>query len=257
MSREDVRVLVVDDEQPARRKLRRFLEADPQVTTIFEAPDGLAALDVIRDQAPDIIFLDVQMPGLEGFGVLEALGPDDLPQVVFVTAFDHYALKAFEVHAVDYLLKPFDRERFARALGRAKDALHGSLARQEERQLRRLLQQVREDRRRLPLEHLLVVTEGRTQLVRLDQVDWIGSERNYISIHLKDRSYRVKTPLAELEERLDPAKFIRVSRSTILQVDRIAELRPTGHGDMEIQLTTGKRLRLSRRYRDRLDGLVL
>jgi two-component system LytT family response regulator len=245
-------VLIADDERPARAKVRRFLERDADVGVIFEARDGAQALSVIRDQEPDVAFLDIQMPGLTGIDVAGALPADRMPHIVFVTAFHEFAVRAFELAAVDYLLKPFDAERFARALGRAKGAARVRSQEDDLQRVRRLLAEWRPEQRE-SLDRLAVEDGERTLLVSMADVDRLEAERNYVRLHSRGASYRVRATITELERRLDPQRFARVSRGTIVNLDRVAELLPAGHGDFEVRMRTGERLRLSRRYRDRLD----
>jgi two-component system LytT family response regulator len=250
-----LRVLIVDDERPARQKLRRFVSADPDVEAVFEAADGLRALELIRSESPDIVLLDVAMPGVDGFGVVEALDPAERPHVVFVTAYDQYAVRAFDAHAVDYVLKPFDAERFGRALGRAKAAAAGRQDREERQRLERALAEVRRERPQR-LERLLVESNGLAMLLAVGQVERIEAAKNYVTVHAGGERYRVRTTLDRLEERLDPRAFVRVHRSTIVRVDRVAELQPWSHGDYVVILQGGARVRLSRRYRDRLEQFL-
>jgi two-component system LytT family response regulator len=245
-------VLIVDDERPARTKVRRFLSADADVGQIFEAPDGVRAVDVIREESPDLVFLDVQMPGLDGFGVVEALAPDALPHVVFVTAFDDYAVRAFDVHAVDYVMKPFDAERLGRALERAKAAIASRRDGGEAARMERLLADLRRQRPER-LERLLVQGAERSVLLPLTRVDRLESARNYVVLHAGRESFRVRSTLDRLEQRLDPRRFVRVSRTAIVNVDRVAELKPWSHGDWVVVLTDGAKLRLTRSFRDRLE----
>lgn len=246
-----LKVLIVDDERPARTKVRRFVSADPDVGPIFEAPDGVRAVDLIREESPDIVFLDVQMPGLDGFDVVEALAPDALPHVVFVTAFDDYAVRAFDVHAVDYVMKPFDAERLGRALARAKAAIangrDGGGPHVEQ-----LLADLRRDQPER-LERLLVQGAERSVLLPVSRVDRLESARNYVVLHAGRETFRVRSTLDRLELRLDPRRFVRVSRTAIVNVDRVAELKPWSHGDWLVVLTDGAKLRLSRTFRDRLE----
>jgi two-component system LytT family response regulator len=244
-------VLIVDDERPARTKIRRFVSADPDVTAIFEAADGPRAVDLVRAESPDLLFLDVQMPGLDGFQVVEALDPAHRPHVVFVTAFDEYAVRAFDVHAVDYVLKPFDADRLARALARAKETLARRRDGEDRRRLEGLLADVRRERPDR-LERLLVEGADRAVLLPLARIDRLEAARNYVTLHAGRDTYRVRATLDRLEERLDPRRFVRVSRGAIVNVDRIAELRPWSHGDWVVLLADGTKLRLSRRFRDRL-----
>lgn len=244
-------MLIVDDEQPARRKVRRLLEADGAIDVVYEAPDGPSALDVIRSERPDLMFIDVRMPGMDGLSVVAALEPDTAPHVVFVTAFDEHALPAFDLHAVDYLLKPFDPPRFARALERAKLAIASRDATAEVATLRRALASVRADTG-APLDRLLVEDGERTLLVKLADVEHIESDRNYVALHVAGRAFRARTTMVELEARLDAARFARVSRGAIVNMDHVHSLTAVGHGDALVRLRSGATVRLSRRYRDRL-----
>jgi two-component system, LytTR family, response regulator len=247
-----LKVLIVDDERPARAKVRRFVSADPDVGPIFEAPDGVRAVDVIREESPDLVFLDVQMPGLDGFEVVEALVPDALPHVVFVTAFDDYAVRAFDVHAVDYVMKPFDGERLSRALERAKAAIASRQDGGEAARVERLLADLRRERPER-LERLLVQGAERSVLLPLSRVDRLESARNYVVLHAGREAFRVRSTLDRLEQRLDPRRFVRVSRTAIVNVDRVAELKPWSHGDWVVVLSDGAKLRLTRSFRDRLE----
>jgi two-component system LytT family response regulator len=247
-----LKVLIVDDERPARAKVRRFLSADPDVGPIFEAVDGVRAVDVIRAESPDLVFLDVQMPGLDGFGVVEALGADALPHVIFVTAFDEYAVRAFDVHALDYVLKPFDADRLTLALARAKTAIARRRNGEDQSRVERLLADIRRDRPE-PLDRLLVLGPDRAVLLPLKRVDRLESARNYVVLHAGRETFRVRSTLDRLEQRLDPRRFVRVSRTAMVNVDRIAELKPWSHGDWVVVTTDGAKLRLSRRYRDRME----
>jgi two-component system, LytTR family, response regulator len=250
-----LRVLVVDDERPAREKLRRLLSADADVLSITEASGGVQAVDAVRQASPDVMFLDVMMPDLDGFAVIGALALAELPHVVFVTASDQYAVRAFEVHAVDYLLKPFDATRLAAAVRRVKAALSAADAvRAAGRSAIHDASAVLRGNSLGWLERILVDEGERALLIDVDEVDWIESDRNYARVHARGRVFRVRTPLRALEERLDPQRLVRIGRSVIVAVDRITALTPLGHGDYDVQLRTGRRLVLSRRYRDRLNA---
>lgn len=251
-----LKVLIVDDERPARQKLRRLLGGDPDIVAVYEAADGVAAIEIIRAEAPDVVFLDVQMPGVDGFGVLDALLPDAMPHLVFVTAFDAYAVRAFDMHAIDYLLKPYDAARFARALARAKDTVANGRASEERDRLRRMLDDEGTTRSRRA-ERILVESGGRVLLVAVEKIDRMTSLRNYVRLSVGHERYRVRGTLTQLERRLDPARFVRISRSEILNLDRIAELRPWSHGDYVVVMHDGSQTRLSRRYRDVLDRFGL
>ena len=242
-----LRAVIIDDEPHARAKLRRFLGSDPRVEVVGEAGDGVAAVQLLEDTRPDLVFLDIQMPELDGFGVLEELDPTVNPQVVFVTAHDQHAIRAFEVRALDYLLKPVDPERFEEAVDRAVEAhLAGTPS-----EPRAVLSELAPERR--TLDRFLVRTRSRMVLVPAREVDWIGSASNYVELHCGKETHLVRGTLQSLEERLDPARFLRIHRSTIVNIDRVKELHPWSHGDLMVVLHDGVELRLSRRYRDRLE----
>lgn len=246
-----LRALIADDEKPGRQKIRRFLAGDPGVATIFEAADGPAALRIILEERPDVVFLDLQMPGLTGMEVARAVPPGALPHIVFVTAHDSFAVDAFDLPAVDYLLKPFDRERFDRALQRARDALGARESREDlERALRVLTQH-----QAAAASRLLVEDGGRTVVISVAEIESLEAERNYVRILAPPRAYRIRGTIQSLEQRLDARRFARVSRGVIVNLDRVLELRTAGHGDSDMLLRSGARVRLSRRYRDRLDAL--
>ena len=246
-------VLIVDDEPLARERLRQLVEAESGLELAGECANGREAVAAVRNARPDLLFLDVQMPELDGFGVLEELGGERLPAVIFVTAHDRFALRAFEVHAVDYLLKPFDKERFQTALRRALDRLKrddGTLA----RQLSALVADLRPPAK--SPERLAVKTAGRVLMLKLDEIDWIESADNYVSLHVGNQEHLHRETMSALEGRLPAEKFLRISRSTIVNVDRIKELQPLFHGEYVVILRNGTRLTLSRTYRDRLDQLI-
>jgi two-component system, LytTR family, response regulator len=242
-----IRALVVDDESVARRRIRRLLTADPEVTIVGECADGVAAIETIAREQPDLLFLDVQMPECDGFAVVRALDPAHLPGIVFVTAFDRYALQAFEVHAIDYLLKPYTAERFRTAAERAKERLQRRSVDASLASFARMLGE-----RPRYLSRLSVRSGGRIVLVDLASVDWIEAEDNYVRLHAGAHSHLHRDSLTALEAQLDPERFVRIHRSAILQIDRIAEIHPATHGDMDIVLRTGKVLPLSRTFRDRV-----
>lgn len=245
-----IRVLVVDDEPPARRKLLLHLGAADDVEVVGEASDGLEAVEAIRELAPDLVFLDIQMPGMTGFEVLDAVGPDAMPAVVFVTAYDEFALKAFEVEAVDYLLKPYDARRFQQALERAVRRLHERVPARE--RLERLLQTIGSGSR--GLQRLVVRERDRLLLIGTEEVMRISARENYVEIVTPDGSYLIRDTLSSLESRLDPARFARVHRSEIVNLDFVKELHPWTHGDYMIVLRNGDEVRMSRRYTDSVLG---
>jgi two-component system LytT family response regulator len=245
-----LRALIVDDETVARRRIRRLLAAEPDVVVAGECADGAAAVDAMTTERPDLTFLDVQMPELDGFGVLRRIDPAALPAIIFVTAFDAYALRAFEVHAIDYLLKPFTAERFRLALDRARERIRRSTA---DAGLASLAGALRGRPRYL--SRLSVRAASRIILVDLATVDWIEAADNYVRLHAGSREYLLRETLARLEQRLDPERFVRIHRSAIVQVDRVSELHPASHGDMEVVLRNGTVLTLSRTWRDHVQGL--
>ena len=242
-----IRALIVDDEPLARQRIRTLLEADPDVEVVGECADGRSAVAAVREQAPDLLFLDVQMPLLDGFGVLAALGAGPLPVVIFVTAHDRYALRAFEVHALDYLLKPFDRERFRTALGRAKAQVRREPDGDVSRRLLALLRDVQQARK--PLERLVVKSGGRVYFVRTEDIDWIEAAGNYVRLHVGKEAHLLRESMAGLEARLDAGRFLRIHRSTIVNIEHIRELQPAFHGDYAVILRDGTQLTLSRSYR--------
>jgi two-component system, LytTR family, response regulator len=247
-------VLVVDDEPLARERLRMLLEADAEVKSILECKNGEEAAAMIHEHTPDLVFLDVQMPGVDGFGALQRVGADRMPLVVFVTAYEQYALRAFEVHALDYLLKPFDRERFQASLRRAKQRLGAPSAADFQHQIRALLDQLRTDAR-FP-ERLAVKKDGRILSLKVPEIDWIEAEGNYVRLHLGKSSYLYREKILTLEARLDPRHFRRIHRSTIVNVARIREFIPWFRKDYRVVLQDGTELTLSRSYKDRVQELL-
>ena len=255
MSVATIRALVVDDEPVARRRVRRLLSAEPDVEVIGECGDGRSAIEAIRTLRPDLVFLDVQMPDADGFEVLRALtAGDPMPAIIFVTAFDHYALAAFEVHALDYLLKPFDRGRFARAVARAREHLGGRAESRDDQRIAGLLTEVRGKTRFLV--RFVVRADGRVRLIDAADIDWIEAADNYVVLHAGATTHVVRDTMARLEGELDPEAFVRIHRSAIVRIDRIVELRPSFHGDFAVSLRDGTRLTLSRTHRARVEALL-
>lgn len=248
-----LRVLLVDDEAPARARLRRFLQAEPDVTLLAECCHGGEAVDAIRRERPDAVFLDVQMPRLDGFAVCAAIGPEHMPPVVFVTAFDQYALRAFEVCAVDYLLKPFDQARFRRTLDRLRQR-RATPTGPGGPDLQALLQALRAQAN--PPDRLALKTDGRLVFLRLDEIDRVESDGNYVRFHAGTNTLLVRETLGWCEQQLPPARFLRISRSVIVNLDRIKEIQPLFYGDHAVLLRDGTRLTLSRTHRDRLQALT-
>lgn len=250
-------VLIADDEAIARRRLRRLLGREPDVEIAAECRNGLEAIAEIQARAPDLVFLDVQMPECDGFAVLEALEPERIPPIVFVTAYDHYAVRAFEVHALDYLLKPFSESRFRSAFRRARTLVSERAARQPDDRLLALLERLASTAGRPGtrdyLRRILVRTNGRVVFVRTSDVDWIEAAGNYVKLHVGRSAYLVRATLAAIDERLDPAMFARIHRSTIVNLDRIREMQPWFSGDSVLLLHDGAKLRVTRTYRDALE----
>jgi two-component system, LytTR family, response regulator len=246
-----IRTLIVDDEPLARQRLRRLLEADPDIAVLGECGDGQQAVAALRDLRPNLLFLDVQMPLLDGFGVLQSLAGTPLPVVIFVTAHDRYALKAFEVHALDYLLKPYDKARFASALDRAKTQVRQGTTAALDARLHELLQSVQT--RRPGTERLLVKSGGRISFVRLDDVDWVEAAGNYVRVHVGKEDHLLRESLSALEKKLDPTRFVRIHRSTIVNLEHIRELQPAFHGDFVVLLHDGTELTVSRSFREKLE----
>jgi two-component system LytT family response regulator len=246
-----IRTLIVDDEPLAREGLRVRLGLERDIDLIGEAADGPDAVDLIRRELPDLVLLDVQMPGMDGFEVLSRVADDCLPSIIFVTAHDRYALKAFEVHAVDYLLKPLDGGRLREAVDRVRRAVAMGQSAPREGLLNLLAS--REKRPEPGHARRWAVREGEHfVLLRAEEVDWIEAAANYVRFHARGKVYLLRGTMATLEETLDPRRFTRIHRSTIVNLDRVREIRPEWHGDYDVVLTTGDVLRLGRRYRDGL-----
>ena len=249
-----IRALIVDDEPLARERLAKLLQDEPDIELAGECADGREALAVIRASAPDLVFLDVQMPELDGFGVVAALPKERMPAIIFVTAYDKFAVRAFEVNAMDYLLKPFDRERFQAALRRAIGQIHRNEPAAITRQLTQMLANLKAEFK--PLERLAIKAEGRVLLIKIEDIDWIEAADNYVNIHVGNESHLHRETLTSLEGKLATKQFLRISRSTLVNVERIKELQPMFHGDYVVILCDGTKLSLSRGYRDRVSELL-
>jgi two-component system LytT family response regulator len=248
-----IRTMVVDDEPIARARVLSLLNDEADIEIVRECSSGAEAVSAITEISPDLIFLDVQMPEMDGFDVARAFEPDRMPAVVFVTAFDHYALRAFEIQAADYLLKPFSTQRFKLALSHARDQLAQRQASTLGRQLMALLPEM--SRRQSPARDRLVVkSSGRVYFVPTADIDWCEAAGNYVCLHVGAQSHLVRETMAHLESHLDPQQFVRIHRSTIVNVDRIQELRSSFNGEHVVLLRGGTRLTLSRGYRDALQA---
>jgi two-component system LytT family response regulator len=245
-----IRTLVVDDEPLARERLTSLLAAEADIEIVGQCRDGEEAVTAIMDHSPDLVFLDVQMPAMTGFEVIDAVGPERMPLVIFVTAYDQHALRAFQVRALDYVLKPFDRDRFQEALQRAR----AHIQRDETGDLgRRLLALVKDLRRDQPkTDRLVVKSGGRLFFLRADEIDWIEAAGNYVRLHVGTTSHLLRETMNAIEGRLDPEKFFRIHRSRIVNMERIQEMQPWLNGEYAVVLRTGTRLTLSRGYREKL-----
>jgi two-component system LytT family response regulator len=248
-----IRALIADDEPPARRKLRELLGREPDFAIVGEAADGVEAVAAIKESSPDVVFLDIQMPRLDGFGVIAEVGTDAMPLVVFVTAYDEHAVRAFEVEALDYLLKPFAPSRFQGLLDRLRRRIGQDPGDLDER-IGRLLAAVRPQSGSLR-QILAEKEEGRQMLLAMGEIDLIRAGGNYLSFLSKGEEYRRRGTLREIEERLDPAQFVRLNRSEIVRLEAIRELQPWFHGDARVILKDGSVLTWSRRYRGKVEGV--
>ena len=246
--------LIVDDEPLAREGLRLLLSRDPEVSAMREARDGREAVEAIRESNPDLVFLDVQMPEMDGFEVVRKIGPERMPQVVFVTAHDQYAIQAFEINALDYLLKPVIEERFVKALLRAKGRIRSNLTADSNRQIIGLLETIASPRSYV--KRLAVQSAGKTVFVNVEDVDWIQAAENYVELHAGRASYLLHVTMNTLEKSLDPEIFLRIHRSIIVNLVRIKNLQPGAHGEYVITLRDGARLQSGRTYSSRLRALV-
>jgi len=254
-----IKTIIVDDEPLARRNLRVLLERDPQIEIVEECRNGREAVKAINTLSPDLIFLDIQMPEMDGFDVLAHVGPEHIQAIIFVTAFDQYALKAFDVHALDYLLKPFDDERFARALERAKSQIAAREINQLSERLLALLEERETERTGAKREEryltrLMIKASSRMMLLKVDEIDFIEADGNYAKLHTGRKTHLLREKMNDLEGRLDPAKFVRIHRSIIVNLERIKEMHPHFNGDYVVVLEDGRQLRLSRTRREQLEA---
>jgi len=253
-STERIRTVIVDDEPLARRRIRRMLARDPKIEVVCDCGNGKDAIAAMRTLNPDLLFLDIQMPEINGFDVLELSDPKQLPLVIFVTAYDQYALRAFEVSAVDYLVKPFDRARFERALTRAKSRLATDRGSDLSRQTLALLEELKA--RSNHVERLLIKAGGRAFFLKAEEIDWIEAEGKYVRLHVGKESYLLREAIGSMEAQLDPKKFARIHRSWIVNIDRVRELQPWFHNEYRVILKDGTELMLSRSCRKRLGELL-
>lgn len=249
-----IRTVIVDDEPLARRGIRSQLSEENDFEIVSECRNGLEAVAVIEEQVPDLVFLDVQMPELDGFGVLEAVGVERMPAVIFVTAYDKYAVRAFDVHALDYLLKPFDVERFTRALQRAR----AQIERKSIHDLSHRLQGLLDDLKASPqkyAERLVIKSGGRILFLTVAEIDWIEAADNYVRLHSGRDEHLLRETMSGLEKRLDPELFLRIHRSRIVNIQRVKELQPLFRGEYEVMLQDGTRLESGGSYKAKLRQL--
>ena len=249
-----IRTLIVDDEAPARARIRQLLKGESDFEVIGECANGRQAVAAIQTQRPDLVFLDVQMPRLGGLEVCAAIADGAMPLVIFVTAYDQHALQAFEVHAIDYLLKPFDRERFQKSLRHARDQLRRGDSGLSNPHLAALLENLKPAAKQR--DRLAFKSNGRVLFVRIEEIDWIEADGNYVQLRVGNVSHQLRETISGLETQLPGDRFMRISRSVIVNLDRIKELQPMFYGDYAVILQGGARLTLSRNFRDRLEKLL-
>jgi len=249
-----IRTLIVDDEPLSRERLRGLLADEPEIEIVGECGDGCQAVLAIEEFKPDLVFLDVQVPNLDGFHILESVGVDRIPAVIFVTAYDQYALRAFDVHAVDYVLKPFGRERLQKALVHARAQIAREKSSDLSGQIVALLEEMRPPQHRY-LKRIMIKESGRFFFLRTSDIDWVEASGNYVRLHLGADSHLLRETMNGLEGRLDPERFLRIHRSTIVNIERIKELQPWFHGDYIVMLRDDRQLTMSATYREKLDEL--
>ncbi len=264
---EKIKVLIVDDEPFARKRVKDLLGDEKDFEIIGECSNGMEAVQAILDKPADLLFLDIQMPDMDGFEVLENLKNENLPSVIFVTAYDKYALRAFEIHAVDYLLKPFKDSRFKEVIDHFKkvygkgeiESLSGKLTNllisyqggiQKEQQIES------QSEEKIYQTRFIIKSTGKISFLSVDDVEWIGAEGPYVSLNIKNKAHLMRESLKNLEQNLDPNKFLRIHRSTIVNISCITELQPYSHGDYIVILSNGKKLKLSRGYRDQIEKIL-
>jgi two-component system, LytTR family, response regulator len=239
-----IRALIVDDEPLARQSIRRFLKSHPDIQALFECVDGESAVTAIQSNKPDLVFLDVQMPELDGFSVINRIGVDKMPATIFVTAYDQYAVAAFDANALDYLLKPFGKVRFDRALNRARQRIAGNADHEMMQRFMRSMESVAGQKNYV--DRLPVIDNGRITFVKTRDIQWIESAGNYARLHAASRHHDIRETLTNLESKLSPSEFVRIHRSTIVNLRHVKEIHPWFHGYHLVLLESGQELRLSR-----------
>ena len=255
-----IRVLIVDDEPLARRGIRQLLETEKDFEIAGEATNGREAISLNHKLTPDLVFLDIQMPLLDGFSFVEKMGAQNLPEIVFVTAYDEHAIRAFEINALDYLLKPIDPERFVKTLNRVREQMKETQTKGIDRKLSTLLQSLESVKSNgeqpTYLERITIKKAEHITFVDVDEIDWISSEGNYVKLHAKNKTHLFRETMDGIERKLDPQKFLRLRRSTIVQIEQIKELHPLFNGEYVVILKDGTKLSSSRRYRQNLNLLL-
>jgi two-component system, LytTR family, response regulator len=254
MKNPPIRALIADDEALARNLIRRMLKDDRDLEVIGECSNGKETVAMIRKESPNVVFLDVQMPEMDGFAVLESIGTERLPEIIFTTAYEQYAIRAFELHALDYLLKPFDQARFKDAIKYAKERFRSARQNDGQMQISALLENIKNKPQYL--ERLVIKAGGRITFLRTDEINWIEADDKYVHLHTSKVRPMVRQTLSAMEAQLDPKKFRRVHRSAIVNVERITELQPLFSGEYSILLQDGAKLTLSRNYKDKLFELL-
>lgn len=253
-----IRTIIADDERLARRKLRILLGSEPQVEVVAECPNGRQTVSAIRSFRPDILLLDIQMPDLNGFEVLSEISSDEMPQVIFTSAYDQYAIRAFEARALDYLLKPFDQDRLHAAIERASLEIRKSRDQEFTNRVLELLSTVKSQKKPTPEfeDRLAIRTNGRVVFLNLDEIHWVEAAANYVRLNTAKDSYLFRETISRISDRLNPADFVRIHRSMIVNVRRIKELIPVNSGEYVVILNSGKELSCSRGYRSNLQHLI-
>src|SRR5881392_1925238 len=254
MKNRPIRALIADDEALARKFIRRMLKDDRDFEIIGECTNGKETVAMIKKEKPNIVFLDVQMPEMDGLAVLESIGIEQLPEIIFTTAYEQYAIRAFELHALDYLLKPFDQTRFRDAMKHAKERLNQRQHEDERLQIGALLESLKNQTQYL--DRLIIKADGRITFLSTREIDWIEADDKYVHLHTGKTARMVRQTLSGMEAQLDPKKFLRIHRSTIVNVERIKELQPLFSGEHSIVLEDGTKLTLSRNYKDKLFELL-
>jgi two-component system LytT family response regulator len=249
-----IRTVIVDDEDLARERTQTLLEQQPDIEIVGLCADGTSAVETIDREHPDLVFLDVQMPGMDGFEVVENIDPEHMPAIVFVTAYDGHALRAFEINALDFLLKPFDQARFEKALERARAQVNRDRSTAIDARLVSLLEGLHEERK-YP-ERLIVKSGGRVFFVRTEDIDWVEASGNYVKIHAKGEAHLIRESMKNMEAKLDAKTFVRIHRSAIVNIDRIKELEPWFHGEYVVIMRDGTRLTASRVFSERLSTAI-